>query len=101
MSDLWGSIEGLQRRKTPKSILLEQAAFLREKTTFPLTIYPVELVDSLSSRRWQCVDEAEFISNLKDVLTSEKTREVIAGLLSQIDETEVEQEEASNAGLSF
>ena len=57
------------------------------KITHPIEQYPLTITADLGGERvWRasCTDEAEFVAALREVLTADKTRAVIASLLAQI-----------------
>lgn len=121
--NLWGSLEGLKKIKTPLSIVREQGDLLTQatkgilqgyikiesqagsisfsffimapqlnqykyevlKVSHGVMIYPVRVFNSVEQKQsWEsCLSEAIFLSKIKSILSSSKTRSVIESLLSQ------------------
>ena len=49
-----------------------------------VTLYPLDIVDITNSDVYTCEDEGEFVQMMENILTSEKVRRVVTGLLAQI-----------------
>lgn len=56
-----------------------------------ISMYPLNLTDIIMSRQYNCSDEQTYIQILGNVLSSDKTKKVIVGLLAQIESNDTKE----------
>lgn len=49
----------------------------------PITIYPVQISSHINETEYTCNNEDELIGNIREILTSNEMRRIIASLVSQ------------------
>ncbi len=58
------------------------------RVEYPITIYPLKMIDMIGSKNYTCSSEEEFIGDLKTILSSEKVRNALSVLYAQGKERE-------------
>ena len=61
---------------------IDDYAFRALFVTYPVTLYPVSLQDLSSEEGYECENEDVFVEHLGMILSSDRVRKVVQGLLS-------------------
>lgn len=120
--NLWGKFD-LEKIKTPKAVLREQAELLSSMTkgllqgyvddrsrgekfrinlgievpalnnyrylilevNYGIAFYPLEVESNIADNCYECASEEDFVDVLKQILSSDDVKNVVRGLISQVE----------------